>query len=82
MDNKAVFIDDSKLKISALRYEVPQTLIVIMDDSYDASTENLEGNWYRLDRILVREQNKKSWFHIKMLKLFFGIELLRGKRTS
>ncbi len=82
MDNKAVFIDDSKLKISALRYEVPQTLIVIMDDSYDVSTENLEGNWYRLDRILVREQNKKSWFHIKMLKLFFGIELLRGKRTS
>lgn len=82
MDNKAVFIDDSKLKISALRYEVPQTLIVIMDDNYDVSTENLEGNWYRLDRILVREQNKKSWFHIKMLKLFFGIELLRGKRTS
>lgn len=82
MDNKAVFIDDSKLKISALRYEVPQTLIVIMDDSYDVSTENLEGNWYRLDRILVREQNKKSWFHTKMLKLFFGIELLRGKRTS
>lgn len=71
---------DNKLRVNGVGFDIKPANIIILDDNYRLEDIKLDGNWYQLDRFLVREGQKKNWFHRKMLKYFFGIDYIRGDK--
>lgn len=74
MGNNRLIVDNG------VGLDIKPANIIILDDNYRLEDIKLDGNWYRLDRFLVREGQKKNWFHRNMLKYFFGIDYIRGDK--
>lgn len=62
-------------------YSSNEPTIMILDIAYEEiKEEDTKGDWFILDRMMVKAVKRPNWFHRKMLKLIFGIKYVIGTK--